>query len=229
MTYIAIKIYNVSISNFIGQKFNKLTVICAVGKTGNRSILWECVCECGGKAITTSGSLKSGHTRSCGCLQKEWAKSGVHAIHGESKGGKVSTEYKAWTGMKERCLNPNGDRYNDYGGRGIKICDRWVGDNGFQNFLSDMGRKPSSKHSLDRFPNNDTGHYGPDNCRWGTDEQQSANRRSNVWIEYKGERKIMKEWAKSLGVDNRNLHRSIKNGKPFDQIVEYYEKKKKVA
>lgn len=92
--------------------------------------------------------------------------------HGHNRVGKRTPEYRAWVGMKTRCYNPNEEAWERYGGRGIKVCERWL--NSFENFLKDMGRKPSSQHSLDRV-NND-GHYNPYNCRWATRREQCLNR-----------------------------------------------------
>lgn len=122
-------------------------------------------------------------------------------LHHLTKHGMSKTRtYKSWGMMKSRCLNPKFDRYYDYGGRGIKICNRWLK---FENFLEDMGQAPAGK-SLDR-KNND-GDYTPSNCRWATPRQQSNNTRSNKNIEYQGTIKSVAEWSRTLGINVETLY-----------------------
>jgi len=207
-----------------GEKFNKLTVIEFSHTVYKKGHYWKCVCDCGNEKIIYGGSLKNGHTKSCGCLQKEFASTLRPIIHGETIGGKHSGEYNSWRHLKERCYTVTNKRYADYGGRGIKVCDRWLGKCGFNNFLEDMGRKPSPKHSIDRIENN--GNYEKSNCRWGTEEEQNTNRRSNVWLEYNGQKKLLRDWAISLKTDAGIISRSLnKVGKKFEEIVEFYKKK----
>ena len=114
-------------------------------------------------------SVRNGWSKSCGCYQHE-----VQTKHGMWK----STEYRVWAGMKQRCHNPACKHFLRYGGRGISVCQRWR--DSFQDFLADVGRRPSMRHSLDRWPNND-GNYEPGNTRWATREEQRANTRSVIW------------------------------------------------
>lgn len=115
----------------------------------------------------------------------------------------TSKEYMTWINIKERCGNPRNKAYPNYGGRGIKVCDRWI--NSFENFLLDMGRSPSKNHSIDRFPNND-GDYELINCRWATDEQQSINKRNNRYLIYNGEKKLLRDFALERGIPRTTLH-----------------------
>lgn len=131
------------------------------------------MCDCGNKTIVSTGNLKNGTTKSCGCYQREYqAKRGRKNFykHGLSN----HPLYPTWSTMKSRCYNKNNISYKNYGARGIKVCDRWL--NSFENFLKDMGEKPSDKHSLDRIDIN--GDYEPSNCRWATPEEQAINKRA---------------------------------------------------
>lgn len=220
-----------------GQIFNRLTVIKPLGKNSNRETIWECICLCGNTTESTRSSLKNGHKKSCGCLQKEAASKMRPIIHGETIGGKVSTEYKSWSHLKGRCNNPTDKRYSDYGGRGIRVC-KGISES-FQFFLDIMGRKESPELTIDRVINDLDYSCGKCieciekgwefNLRWGTEEQQSTNRRSNVWYEYHGLKMLQRDWAKILIAHPANIIRSLKSGKSFDDIVEYYMTKKEVA
>lgn len=136
-------------------------------------------------------------------------------------------EYSTWMNMKNRCYSIKNKDYHHYGGRGIKVCNRWLGKNGFKNFLSDMGKKPTSKHSLDRFPNKN-GNYTPKNCRWATQDQQTRNTRRNHWIKHNGKRMILADWARYFGVWPGSLLVSIKRHS-FAYMYEFYRNKNKVA
>lgn len=156
----------------IGLVFGRLTIIEAgPGKTGGRR--FRCLCECGGSTWATLGNLKNGSTKSCGCWDKERTAS-INLSHGKS----ASPEYIIWKGMRQRCRNPNHERYADYGARGIDVCSRW---NSFEKFISDMGPRPSVAHSIDRYPDNN-GNYDPANCRWATAIQQRQNRRDTISV-----------------------------------------------
>lgn len=120
----------------------------------------------------------------------------------------ATPEYGAWSRMRIRCQNPASPDYGLYGGRGIKVCERWL--NSFQNFYEDMGARPSVNHSIDRI-NND-GNYTPENCRWATIDIQNRNRRDNINITYKGETMVLLDWAQVLGIPYKSLWRRFKSG-----------------
>lgn len=125
--------------------------------------------------------------------------------HGEGAKHSITKEYRTWTKVKCRCLNKNNTGYADYGGRGIKICDRWI--NSYENFLEDMGRAPSDNHSIDRIDNN--GNYEPGNCRWATQVEQHNNKRSTKMLELDGVIMSMKQWSIKLGYSYTCFYRHI--------------------
>lgn len=177
---------------------------------------WLCKCECGTFTTKHGRYLRDGDTQSCGCIEKEELPKRM-TIHGRTG----TTEYASWQGMKSRCYNENSEKYPDYGARGIKVCDRWL--NSFQNFLDDMGVKPSRNHTLDRFPNNETGDYEPSNCRWGTSKEQTRNKRNNHWIEYNGVKMILQDWAAFFKVNSATLSERLSDKKQaFENTYNYY-------
>ena len=149
------------------EKYNRLLIIEIIpGK--NKKV--KCVCDCGNIGSYFLFNLKSGKTKSCGCLYKESRATNV--THGHSK----TPLYVCWKSMKSRCYNKNRKDYYLYGGRGIIVCDRWI--NSYENFLSDMGEKPSAEYSIDRIDVN--GNYEPSNCRWATPTEQRLNQRKTL-------------------------------------------------
>jgi hypothetical protein len=162
----------------IGKRYGRLVVVAFGGTNKHRHATWSCVCDCGKPSTVVGIQLRSGATKSCGCLQRERA-SACSTKHGYARFGRPTPEYRSWVSMHTRCYNPKRDQYQDYGGRGITVCARWHRSNpqGFINFVSDMGDKPASRMSVDRI-NNDLG-YRPSNCRWSTPQEQNRNRRPN--------------------------------------------------
>jgi hypothetical protein len=158
-----------------GKKFTRLIVIEFAGyEKGRRAALWRCECECGEVVVVRATTLKNGETRSCGCLFIELNRES--ATHGHAHANALSPEYVSWRSMRARCMYPSIRNFHRWGGRGITVCKRW--QSSFENFLADMGPRPSPKHSIDRYPDPD-GNYEPGNCRWATTKEQRKNQRRN--------------------------------------------------
>jgi hypothetical protein len=173
-----------------GKVFGRLTVLSLAGKNNHRVLMWNCICSCGKKTITCGTSLRSGNSKSCGCLRLE------NTINANTTHGKSKTNlYKVWTSMICRCYVKTDANYSSYGGRGITVCDSWKTN--YQNFLDDMG-EPAIGATIDRI-DNDKGYY-LENCRWATRVQQQRNIRSNVNITFNGKTQCITAWANEIGV-----------------------------
>lgn len=200
------------IKDLTGQRFGRLVVLGFAGQRKSRSY-WICRCACGTVVNVGAANLRRGNTSSCGCLQREWARVG-QIVHGHSRNGHRSAEYHTWHGMKRRCNDPNSTNYRNYGGRGIRVCERW---NSFENFLLDMGHKPTPKHSLDRIDNN--GRYTPENCRWATETEQKRNTRRNRLISFRGETHCLIKWAELISMKYLTLYYRICRGWSIERAL----------
>ena len=194
----------------LGCRFGRLVVLREVAshRTPNGSIVRrvECECDCGEVGVFGLPRLRNGGTKSCGCLGRE-----QRAKRWTTHGGTGRPEYRVWSGIKGRCCNDSDSGYASYGGRGIKVCERWR--ESFAAFLEDMGERPSPEHSIDRIDND--GDYCPENCRWATRAEQSRNMRSNVFIEHEGESLCVADWAKRYGMTPSMLARRLASGWEF--------------
>lgn len=195
----------VSLQGVAGHKFHRLTLLNEAAERRNGRVVWDCQCDCGNKIIARLAQLKSGNTKSCGCLNKELTvqRNIATALHGMTD----SRTFVSWDSMKQRCLNTNHKSYGDYGGRGITVCERWL--ESFNNFLADMGERPEGK-SLDRI-DNDKG-YEPTNCRWATHVEQGNNRRSSRLLTHAGKTQTAIQWAREYGLGPKTLLYRLKAG-----------------
>jgi hypothetical protein len=189
------------IIDLTGHTYGRLLVLHRVANGAGGRVRYRCKCSCGTEISARSNGLRSGNTRSCGCLQKELA-TGVMK-HGYSK----TPTYFCWDHMKQRCYNSKHKSYKDYGDRGIIVCDRWLK---FENFLADMGEVPEGL-SLDRYPDVN-GNYEPHNCRWATDTEQNRNRRNTVMVIFKRDKIALVELAEKLGISYPALYNRHQRG-----------------
>ncbi len=203
-----------TIKNITGQKFGRLT---PTGNTkyviykggGRRVLLRECLCECGKSCYVITQRLLGGNTKSCGCLKREQTIQ-RNTKHGYAK----SKEHDCWVRLNQRCKNPNNKAYANYGGRGIKVSDRWQGKFGFINFLSDMGPCHNKAYSIERIDVN--GDYEPANCKWASDIEQSRNhriRKDNVTgmsgVYFLGAGKRVRRWQACISDGNKTIYLGI--------------------
>lgn len=190
--------YSHNAVDMTGQVFGNLTVLKRAGRrkrlSGGFFSLWTCRCTCGATVVKLGMRLRQGRVKSCGI--------NGHRSYGGIKGwrGGITTkhrsEYSSWQHMRRRCLDLTSHKYRLYGGRGITICPQWVSS--FEQFLEDMGSKPSLSHTIDRIDTN--GNYEPANCRWATHAEQSRNMRNNFYVEHEGKRVLLIDLVGDLGL-----------------------------
>lgn len=189
-----------------GKRFGRLTVIERSPSIKLGVTRWLCKCDCGNLTVTTTGRLRNGTCRSCGCLHIESARKQGHAC---AKHHKTNCRlYRAWSNMKTRCYNKANKSYERWGGRGIYVCDEWLHD--FEAFYNWAMSSGYDKHkTLDRIDND--GPYCPSNCRWATPKEQARNTRKNRHITYDGETHTLAEWSEILGVSPSTLCYRLKH------------------
>jgi len=202
------------LTNFIGSKFGRWTVLGKGQRSPARVQLWHVKCECGIERQLPKHVLTSGDSQSCGCLRQEMH-SNWNITHGAKRGGHSTPEYSSWLSMKARCTNVYDPEFHNYGGRGISICENWLAS--FKAFLSDMGPRPNDS-TLDRIDVN--GNYEPGNCRWATITTQTRNMRSNRRMEFNGETLCLSEWAERYGLRSDCISARLKRGWSIAKALE---------
>ncbi len=203
MTYRAI--------DLAGKRFGRLLVVRRAPNRGIR-VRWSCRCDCGADHEASSAEIRNGATTSCGCYAREVTRA-RRLSHGDGNGNGAA-EYAAWCGMHTRCTNRRRPGFTNYGGRGIKVCERW---REYPNFLADMGRRPSPRHSIERIDND--GNYEPGNCTWALRAEQSRNRRSAIRLERNGETRCLAEWCAVLGADYSYVLQRVRAGWPAEEAL----------
>lgn len=179
-------------------------------------ILVKCKCLCGNEVVVRKPHFINNHTKSCGCLNKEKT-SKLNKTHGLYK----SSTYKSWFAMKQRCINKNFTNFENYGGRGIKVCDRWLK---FHNFLLDMGIKPNKDYQIDRINNN--GNYEINNCKWSSRIENCNNKNNNIKYNYKGELLSVTEISRISGITRSRIsnwkNRSNYSVEKIEMLINQY-------
>ena len=193
--------HSTKLKDLTGKSFGRLTVLERAANAGAH-VRWSCRCECGNAKVVQGASLRSGATKSCGCLSRE-----IAAARARTHGLTHLAEHSTWYGMLTRCRNPKSTNYANYGGRGITVCQHWEK---FEPFLEDMGPKPTPQHSIERRDNN-LG-YSKENCYWATRNEQNHNKRNNKRIYFHGITMTLAEWAKHLGVSRQTIASRLKVG-----------------
>ena len=193
------------------EKYNRLTPIERLHKNKYGVYYWRFLCDCGNETITRMNGVKSGNTKSCGCLNVEKLKDGERSFkHGDIK----TLTYRSWANLRNRCDNPENNRFHLYGGLGITYCDRW---NDFINFKNDMGERPSKNHSIERI--NTLGNYEPENCKWATYKEQANNRKDNIKLKFKEKELTISEWSEITKIKAATLFQRFHNGWDVEKIL----------
>lgn len=202
---------------FKGARYGRLVALSDSHRDHNKKVHWLFRCDCGAEVVKSVGDVRSGHVSSCGCLRREVsARMAPKRSEGNITHGCTHTpEYACWKDMFRRCTKPTHKSYASYGGRGIQVCARW---RVFENFLADMGRRPSPDYSLDRI-NND-GNYEPGNCRWATRVEQMRNTRRNHVVTVRGRDMCVTEAAEVSGLKPATLRRRVLNGWSIETAME---------
>ena len=187
-------------NDLTGQRFGRVVALFPTEKRVHRHIVWHCKCDCGGYKDIDSLSLTQGYTTSCGCLATEML------IKRNTTHGDYNTRlYRIFRGMISRCKYPSATEYNDYGGRGITVCEEWKDYNNFKQWAMSNGY--SDDLTLER--NDVDGNYCPENCRWTTIGEQMNNKRNNHFLTYNGTTKTIAQWSELLDINYGTLQSRV--------------------
>jgi hypothetical protein len=196
--------------NAIGHRYGKLLVVEPVAHINGRRA-YKCICDCGNAKIARLETLRSGFTKSCGCVRAEMI-ANLNKSHSMSK----SPEYKSWSHAKTRCTNKQSKKYPYYGARGITMCQEWI--DSFEAFFAYVGPKPSSQHSIGRIDVNKG--YEPGNVRWETLSDQARSRTDNVFVFLDGKKIILKDACKKLNLNYKKVSKALKHkGKTWEGVL----------
>lgn len=197
----------------IGRRYNRLTFIKEESpKSNHRRGLFRC--DCGKETIIGIYDVTYGHTSSCGCYRIENQKQSA-TTHGATRDRNNPPEYRAWKAMKARCYDKNNISYQNYGGRGIVVCEKWLND--YSAFLADVGEKPTPQHTIDRIEVN--GNYEPSNVRWATKIEQMRNTRLVHPVTINGVTKLICEWAEISKVPEESISSRLRSGWDVERAV----------
>lgn len=195
----------------VGTTFNRWTYL-GHDRLTSQGVVSLFRCACGTERIVKRSSVKTGQSKSCGCQRVDSARL-QNRTHGRSKDG-AGSAYVSWSGLFRRCYNPKFSSYENYGGRGIKVCERW---HRFENFLEDMGDRPPGT-TLDRWPDKN-GDYEPGNCRWATTSEQMFNTRRTIDVQHSGRRVTTGDLAKEAGISMDLIRHRLKSGMTVNQAI----------
>lgn len=207
------------ITNSIGMKFGKLTIIGVSHKNGSGKNYAKCKCECGNIIDILPNSLFSNKSKSCGCSKSNnsMLANNKSTSSGNYKDGRTKhLLYGTWHQMINRCENPKSKHYDRYGGRGIKVCDEWHDFWSFVKWSDSVGGRPNG-YTLDRIDND--GNYCPENCRWADWKTQTSNKSSNRYITYNGKTQTIQQWSIDFGLNEQTLTNRINRGWSIERAL----------
>lgn len=188
-----------------GTRYTSLVIVAPVWHEQRGSWVAKCLCDCGKEVTVRYDELESGGTKSCGCYSR----------FVPTHGGTYSEEYKIWANMIYRCRTSTASNFQNYGGRGISVCERWV--NSFEHFLADVGERPNKAATIDRI--NVNGDYEPTNCKWATPHEQAANRRNTCFVTYEGKEIALPVLCRMKNVDLELVRSRLKRGWVIDRAI----------